>query len=411
MTAVSDCDALGAAELLLRVLDDAGADAPASLRPEQWESVERAALEHGLAPLLHRHLEARRGGGTAPPAAVACRLRDVHVHSVLRSTAVRAALAELLRTLRGAGVDVIVLKGACLAGDVYGETALRPMADVDLLVRREDLGRTSALLASIGYASASGAQAEGHHHLPAFVKPGAIPVEVHWSPARLGLAADAFGDVWNDAGPAVVAGVEVLVLRPEALLHHLCVHLAHGHRFWVPLLHLHDLAAVARRYPDLDWGRLEAIGRAHGSARFVYAALALAARAFPSRFSPGTRAHIARLAHDAEDDRVVALVWEALVAPTRDFPRLLARVEAAPDSLARARLLWRHLLPSRARMRLVAAPRPLAWAYLLRIGALLRRRWDTPLRFLLGTEGVHGVREQATRRAVVERWARGDAVP
>lgn len=409
MAAGDDRGAHSTVEVLLRLLDAPEPPAGAALKWEQWEAVERAALRHGLAPLLYQRLRARVGPA-APPPAVMARLQDVHLHSTLRSVAVRAALGEALDALRRADVGVMVLKGAALADEVYGDASLRPMRDVDLLVRRADLGRTRGIMESLGYASPPEPDAREHHHLPAFVKPGAIPIEVHWSLVRPGLAVEASDDAWASARSTRVAGVEALTLVPDALLHHLCVHVAHGHRFWVPLLHLHDLAAVARRHPDLDWDRLEATARAYGSARFVYAALVLACRSFPAQFPPVARARIARLAHRAEDDRVVALVWEALVAPPRDVPRLLARVRAAPDLAAQAHLLWRHLFPSPARLRLDASfgSRSIPWAYVRRLGALLQRRWHAPLALLFGADGGRGARDHVRRRTVVERWVRGD---
>jgi len=47
-----------------------------------------------------------------------------------------AELGQLLRSLKDRGVEVIVLKGAALAETVWKNIALRPMADMDLLVDR-----------------------------------------------------------------------------------------------------------------------------------------------------------------------------------------------------------------------------------------------------------------------------------
>ncbi len=413
MTSVTDGrahDAHGAAELL-QVLNDATAS-DAAPRSERWEAIEQAALQHGLAPLLHQRLRASTTDHPGPPVAVRERLRDVYVHSVLRAAATRDALHEVLRALRAAEIEVVVLKGAALAEHVYADPGLRPMRDVDLLVPRAELERTREVLTSLGYAAAHESHPEGHHHLPAFVRPGALPIEVHWTLARPGLAADAGDHAWGSARAVEVAGVAARTLAPEALLHHLCVHVAHGHRFWVPLLHLHDLAAVIRHHPELDWDRLAAIARAHGSTRFVYAALALAQRAFPSLLPASAAARIAALPHGVGDGAVVDAVWEALMGPTREFPRLLARVEAAADRRARARLLWEHLFPPPARLRLDprVGARPIAWAYALRVGDVLRRGRHAALAFLSGTDEARATRAHARRRAVVERWVCGGEV-
>ena len=406
----SDHEVPGATELLLQMLDASDQESGIALRPTQWDAVERAALRHGLAPLLHRRL-GMPGGHPGPPAAVMQRLRDVHLHSMLRSDATRTALGEVLTALRSAGIAVIILKGACLAEDVYGDASLRPMGDVDLLVRPADLERTCTLLRSLGYESSVATPSPGHHHVPAFVKRGAIPLEVHWTPVRRGLATDECDQAWASARPAKIAGVEVLTLVPEALLYHLCLHIAYGHRFRVPLLHLHDLAAVAGRYPALDWDLVEATAAERGTGRFVYAALTLAARAFPSRFPREALPRIARLVHRADDAAVVALVWGALVQPMRDHVRRpLPRSEAAPGLPARARLLSRHRYSSLAELRQRCSDdaRTLGWAYLLQLGQLLRRRWRAIPALLSSAGGLSGAYDHVRRRTVLERWACGD---
>ena len=47
------------------------------------------------------------------------------------------SLAQLLRDLRTAGIETLLLKGAALVATHYGDAGLRPMADVDVLVRAD----------------------------------------------------------------------------------------------------------------------------------------------------------------------------------------------------------------------------------------------------------------------------------
>ncbi len=48
----------------------------------------------------------------------------------------RAALVFIARALEADGIDTTVLKGAHLAAAIYANLALREMADVDVLARR-----------------------------------------------------------------------------------------------------------------------------------------------------------------------------------------------------------------------------------------------------------------------------------
>ena len=68
-----------------------------------------------------------------------------------RNILLYADLARALRALSDAGAPVIVLKGAALASTVYPSIAHRPMGDVDLLVRPQDLERARRTLEAAGY--------------------------------------------------------------------------------------------------------------------------------------------------------------------------------------------------------------------------------------------------------------------
>jgi hypothetical protein len=81
-----------------------------------------------------------------------------------------------------AGVAFLILKGAALAHLVYGDPRLRPMRDVDLLVRRADLERAHGVLARCGFALNGPAVPRHHHHTQAMastVEGAMVTVELH----------------------------------------------------------------------------------------------------------------------------------------------------------------------------------------------------------------------------------------
>ncbi len=91
-------------------------------------------------------------------------------------------LAQVVRACNDAGVPVILLKGAHLAEAVYGNIALRPMVDVDLLVKQADLMRVHDILIGQGYALAekSDAACSVVRHMPPFTKDGVPRIEIHY---------------------------------------------------------------------------------------------------------------------------------------------------------------------------------------------------------------------------------------
>src|SRR6185369_10267951 len=106
------------------------------------------AIALGLAPWLHYRLESQNM--RLPDARAQAKLDFMRQAEVGRHTARRAQLAELLARLPAVP---ILLKGAYLAECVYPAPGLRPMNDIDLLFKPEDLPAVGAALDELGYGS------------------------------------------------------------------------------------------------------------------------------------------------------------------------------------------------------------------------------------------------------------------
>jgi hypothetical protein len=182
----------------------------------------------------------------------------------VRNLVLLRELGTVLEALAAARIGVIVLKGAALIELVYRHVALRPMCDADLLVRQDDLPAAQRVIEGLGYAVA---RAETHPGVLAeyeneivFFKPGLLSaaIDLHWSLFdspyyQRRIAMDWF---WQTAEPATIGGVPALVLGPEALLVHLCGHLALHHAA-LGLLWWNDIAEVLITYRQrIDWSDL-----------------------------------------------------------------------------------------------------------------------------------------------------------
>ncbi len=161
---------------------------------------------------------------------------------------------------RKSKIPVILLKGAALAGTVYPNIALRPMGDVDLLIRVPDLPRVQEMLITQGYASYPDRSREfdqGFGRAKMFTRQTPYPmgIDLHWRLLEWprGQQATLLTEwLWSGAVERRVADIPALVLSPEAQVLHLTSHLAkHG---WQRLLWFYDIAQVIRCYEDeLDW--------------------------------------------------------------------------------------------------------------------------------------------------------------
>ena len=219
------------------------------------------AVEHGLAPLLLAHVRAAKAA-VAP--SVGVRLYAQHAYHTHVAVVRRRIVAEIVEGLTGAGIPLLVLKGAALAQLVYEDPARRPMRDVDLLVPRAEARRASGILRGLGLTRTERPTAPGHHHLPAMMKTedgATIVVEVH----RELLAHTPFVAplTYDDLRPAAQefnwGGVTLQTLGREDMLWHVYAHafvvntLSPG----MPLISLADLMHVTEAWADvLDWDDL-----------------------------------------------------------------------------------------------------------------------------------------------------------
>ncbi|MBN2106017.1 MAG: nucleotidyltransferase family protein [Deltaproteobacteria bacterium] len=232
-----------------------------SFTASDWDGVVRAALGYNLAPQLYHRLKPFFDAGPVPPQ-MRQRLQEAYYLNAGRNMRLYLQLGTLLRCFHDAGAPVILLKGAHLAEIVYGNVALRPMGDIDLLVRHADLLRAHEVLAGQGYANAEKNTGHALGHLPPYVKKHAPAIEIHYNICGPPFS-DRFavGDLWERARPASVQAEAALTLCPEDLVLHLCVHAAVDHGLEMGPLPFFDLARTLAYYRNhISWGSL--LGRA-----------------------------------------------------------------------------------------------------------------------------------------------------
>ncbi len=258
--------------------------------PGEWGEARRATLVHGVAPLLAQRLE-----GTAGWLALAPELREYcagqRALNRQRLSLMIADLAAILRAAADIGVAVLPLKGIVLATQFYREPGLRPMADIDLLVRAEQAERMGAALGRVGL----GLVEETPRHR-AYLRDGSAVVawdgehpdnprgvEVHSSVGeRLrAIRYDITAAMWSGTTPGSYAGALGLTPAPDALLQHLLIHTCHNMvNRRLRLIQLYDIALVAPQVAPAAWRAMAERAISAGEARLLYAPLALAEATF-----------------------------------------------------------------------------------------------------------------------------------
>lgn len=211
-------------------------------------------------PQLFRNLERH-----APSAPDLNRLRGVYRFHWSQNQLVLAALLQLVRVLRDADVDALLLKGSALlfSGDITD--APRPVSELDVMVPRERLNQALVALEHIGWTAkpatvridpsftlASHCIALEHERIES-------RCNLYWAPFRGATWEGAEAPFWRCASAVATQDVSAHVLAPTEQLLHVCLH----GRFSgasPPVECLADALYLLRaKSAALDWDRLQSL--------------------------------------------------------------------------------------------------------------------------------------------------------
>ena len=285
---------------------------------------------------------------------------------LLRSRELAAALEALARH----GVRPILLKGAALAHSVYGCAAVRPRADTDLLIRREDTDATRRVMRELGYADTLQSGGELLFCQFEMIKRDAFGVEhaldFHWKISTQHLFADVLGydELAAAATPVGTLGGHA---RGPGDVHALllaCIHPVMHHRNTERLIWLYDIHLLASRLSADGRDRFARLAMDKGMRAICVQQLRSAA----ARFGTPVPALLI-----ADADGAAAEASAVYLRPGRRWHHeLLQNLRSLPRLRDRVRLLREVVLPN-PRYLLKAYGTTGAWAgtlpalYLLRI--------------------------------------------
>ncbi len=283
--------------------------------------------------------------------------------------------AELLRILalfQQHNIPAIPFKGVVLAAVAYGDPALRPAGDLDILIRFESLLPATALLRNAGYDLKTSILQDGspeaknyfEYH---FERPSdGIILELRW---RLELTQPRYTRVlgldwaWPRRTTALLSGASVPDLDPEFKLLVLCMH--GSKHLWSRLIWILDVAFLLNAAPALDWTYVLAEARRQGLGRPLAIGVLLARHFAGSTIPPQI---LAALERDTIAVRIARHIQENLFrspgsAPPGRVPYNVLLLDAAD----RRRLIFslHFLRPNERDRAFLRLPRWLAPLYLV----------------------------------------------
>jgi hypothetical protein len=235
-----------------------------------WGIFLQKVRENGVSSIVYSRLNEIKEDCSNIPSDVFEELKKDYYLNATKNTLIFEELGKVLEEFKKSGLKVIVLKGAALAEKVYGNIALRPMSDIDLLVKEEDMMHVNKQLMLLGYSPAD-ASVDDIDFSSAYLtsldyrspEENSVSFHIHWHFVNSTIPNETYiknikmEDVWKDAENTKIAGIEALVMSPHHLLIHLSEHALRVTHSLSKLSFLCDINEAVNFYQDrLDWSRV-----------------------------------------------------------------------------------------------------------------------------------------------------------
>jgi hypothetical protein len=203
----------------------------------------------------------------------------------LRMQYLSKRVQQLCAAFAERAIPFMLLKGAALGAVADPTFVSRPMKDLDILVRHEDVGRASDAIIAMGWQTSDDKVLHDlladAHHLPPFVDPRmpGIRIELHtahlpaWHPFNFSV-----DDLWRDAVPARAPFEGAMVPSSEHLLLHAVMHFAWQHPLVFGAWRTFRLLSAIERDRDFDWLRFVAAAQSTRAVTASYWTLRLGSR-------------------------------------------------------------------------------------------------------------------------------------
>jgi hypothetical protein len=117
-----------------------------------WKYFKFLANEHGVSALVYNNLE-KKGLLNYIPSEEVAALKESLMKSMTRNVFHTEVLYEVLRLFNRENLKITLLKGMALELNDYGNSGLRQMTDIDILLSRENCIKAMNILAASGFIS------------------------------------------------------------------------------------------------------------------------------------------------------------------------------------------------------------------------------------------------------------------
>ena len=245
--------------------------------PLDWPALIAFAEDHGVLGLTAARLASHHENSIPPESRESLRAwRRSHTLFTMNLT---AEMIRLFDSFGAAAIEALVIKGPVLSARCYGDPGLRHYGDLDLIVRGQDILRSSELMIALGYQAAVPLTAIRAKKIPGeYVfrhSATKLLVEFHtegtfrYHPRPLPVE-----ELFKRQTRVNIDAHEIPALSPEDELVLICIHGAK--HFWEQLSYIADVAAFVSNQ-RLDWAGVQSAASEVSAQRMLYVGLRLAA--------------------------------------------------------------------------------------------------------------------------------------
>jgi hypothetical protein len=237
---------------------------PKSIPDDHWPHIISCADRMRIIPLLFYTL--KHYGEIQLPTEISHTLRARYLANGGRNLMLSSELKRILDAFDTNAMQVVPLKGAYLAYEVYERPSMRQMLDLDLLVKWDDMPKAITILETLGYIATGTFHWDDEcrrfdHHGPGYWHPSGSIVELHWNiidAHSIGEREIAIGEIFIlRARPGFLLETKTYLLTPEDLILHSVIHQTLHHTFHLGIREFYDIKQIYEKFHDnINWGLL-----------------------------------------------------------------------------------------------------------------------------------------------------------
>jgi len=240
-----------------------------------WDFILKKLIQSDIAPLAFHNLSIIKNNEI--PKQFLDSLNNIYNYTIVKNIFIEKALEEILNAFYMEGIPVIPLKGAFMIGALYENIALRPLGDIDLLIKERDLDKIDAILLKNAYI-----KIKKDLFTVSYIKKKTL-VELHYKlnlPLSLSIPHDF---IWENALPEKIDNMTISYPSLEDAVIYSALHFSHhlseailclsSYPGLKSILDIHEI--ISRKKESISWDYIIDASKKYKITAIVYSALYL----------------------------------------------------------------------------------------------------------------------------------------